>query len=436
MKAASAIARTGNSAVRRNVPHVAEKAWHKVNLPLLILIAFIPLQNIYLGKFPSLGGGINFINVMLILSIMTWKFRADLTAPTRTTVGKLLFVYICIYFFSTIYALITLGPIRDGSLFHMLKDIIVGMLFYYLVLNSVRDYRGIVYTILATFMPLPYMFRVFYTQLQGVLSANYDDSLRTVSGTFMELGSNEIAAFYASYTMIILALIIYIKDVRIRAGLLLLAVTNIYCAVYAYSRGAYLAMLLGLAVLFWQVNKKLAVIGIVSILVFGAALSPFFPNSVQQRFGSIFADEGQRDRSAESRFVLWGLAMDQFKKSPIVGIGFKSFRRVGRTGQDTHNYFVKVLTEQGIIGLLCLLAIIWCAWQASRKLVQRAKEPLYKALGAGMLGCIAVVSLGSAFGDRFTHYPLISYFWVYLALVHRALFLSDDQQDVRDKLGS
>jgi len=42
-----------------------------------------------------------------------------------------------------------------------------------------------------------------------------------------------------------------------------------------------------------------------------------------------------------------------------------------------------------------------------------------------MLGCITTFLIGNMFGDRFSHYPLVTYFWVYLALVLRALFLCE-----------
>ena len=42
----------------------------KQNLPLLLLLSAIPLQNIYIGRLPNFGMGINFINVSLLLSIV------------------------------------------------------------------------------------------------------------------------------------------------------------------------------------------------------------------------------------------------------------------------------------------------------------------------------------------------------------------------------
>ncbi|MDH3691984.1 MAG: O-antigen ligase family protein [Gammaproteobacteria bacterium] len=401
---------------------------HRPNWPLLVLISVIPLQNIYLGKLPTFGAGINFINVMLLFSLLTWKLRKDLSSTMPTALGKPILAYSLIYLFSYFYAVNTLGQLNDASLLSMLKDTLIGMLFYFLVLNSVRDRRGLIYALGATMLPLPYMFWVFYSQLSSVYRFNYDDDLRLVSGTFMLLGSNEIAAFYATYTLVLIAFIFCVKNFRARALVSGLAILNMYCAVYSFSRGAYLALLVGLTVLAWHVNKKVAVLVIAFTVISGGALLNFFPESVQERFNSIFVQEDDRDASAQSRFELWDTAMEIYGQSPIVGVGFRSFARLNPTGQDTHNYFVKVLTEQGAIGFLILLLIFWRATKISRRLYIVAEDPLLKGLGAGMVACIAAVAATNMFGDRFTHYPLIAYFWVYLGLVESGLNISKSQR--------
>ncbi|MGH8602701.1 MAG: O-antigen ligase family protein, partial [Gammaproteobacteria bacterium] len=126
------------------------------------------------------------------------------------------------------------------------------------------------------------------------------------------------------------------------------------------------------------------------------------------------------------RFVLWEFAFKKYTESPVFGIGFHSFHHVNPyEGRDTHNYFIKVLTEQGAVGLVILLMIFWRSLVASRSLFDRTSDPLFKALGLGMLGCIMAFMIGNIFGDRFSHYPLVTYFWVYLALVLRALLLCE-----------
>jgi hypothetical protein len=50
----------------------------------------------------------------------------------------------------------------------------------------------------------------------------------------------------------------------------------------------------------------------------------------------------------------------------------------------------------------------------------------------GFLACLTAIIIGNYFGDRFTHYPLISYFYVYLALVMKALEWSNGEKKSED----
>lgn len=396
------------------------------NWPLLLFVAMIPLQNIYIGKVPSLGAGLNFINIMIFLSLIVWKTRPECALPTDTKLHAPLYAYMAIFVCSSLYGILYLGVLGDKH-FLALKDQLLPMFLFFVVLNSVRHRRGIVWMITATSLPLPYMFYVFRSQLSWFMSWHYTDEMRLVGGTFMKLSSNEIGAFYAAYTLVLAALFYYIKTLRERAVLAVLMGLNLYCLMYSQSRGSWIAFLGGLAVMGWCFNKKAAVAAGVAVMIFSSALLTIFPVSVQERFSTIFVEEGEeRDRSAASRSAIWEIAFKKYKDSPVFGIGFHSFHHVNPyEGKDTHNYFVKVLTEQGAVGLLILLMIFWRSLVASRSLFSRTSDPLFKALGLGMLGCITAFMIGNMFGDRFSHYPLVTYFWVYLALVLRALLLCE-----------
>ncbi|MGH8581624.1 MAG: O-antigen ligase family protein [Gammaproteobacteria bacterium] len=399
-----------------------------LNWPLLILIFALPLQNIYLGKLPNLGAGINFINVMLLAAFVVWKTRPELSAPSDTLMHRPLYAYMAILAVSALYGIAFLGELGQEHL-HILKDQLTPMFLFFIVLNSVRDRRAVIAVLIGTCLPLPYMFRVFYSQYASVSSWHYDDDVRLVNGTFMTLGSNEIAAFYAAYTLILIALLYYVKHSKARLALLLLVPTSLYCLMYSHSRGSWIAFVAGGAVLAWYTSKKLAVVLAMAALLLGGPALHLLPVSVQERVESIVVDEHEkRDASAELRFVIWSIAMREYQKSPIFGIGLHSFHHVNPyQGRDAHSYFVRVLTEQGAVGILLLALVFSRSACIARRLARSAADPLFKALGAGMLGVIAAVVAGNFFGDRFSHYPLSSYYWVYLALTARALQICQAQ---------
>ncbi len=400
------------------------------NWALLILVAMIPLQNIYLGRLPMLGAGLNFINVMAIAAFIAWKGNRERSIPSFTGLHYPVYMFMGIYVVSAAVGIYRLSPagLPEGYL-GALKDVLLPMLIFFIVLNSVRDRRGILAVIVATLLPLAYMFRVFYAQFSSVYSWHYSDDMRFVSGTFMRLGSNELAAFYAAYTFLVILLALYVRQLRYRIPLGVLALLNLYSLMYSQSRGAWLAFLAALFVVLYKTGKfrvllLAAVLSLSAPLVLG-----LFPVSVQERFQSIFAEEDERDDSARSRFIIWENAMEQYRSSPLLGVGYRVFNSLNEfKGKDTHNYYLKLLVEQGPVGLLLFVVILWRSYKSANQLWQRATEPVFKALGLGMVAAVVVMVVANMFGDRFSHYPLVTYFWVYLALVLRALAILDREQ--------
>lgn len=395
----------------------------EINLPLLVLIALIPLQNIYLGKFPNLGFGINFLNVFLLLSCLAWWTGAAETHRTAAALKWPLLGYIAVMVLSLPVSVYTLGYLDQEHLPH-LKNMLMPLLLYFVVLYSVRTPRAMRWMLGAMLFPLPYMFHVFHSQLSHVMAWHYDDDVRYVKGTFMMLGSNEIGAFYAAYTLLLIVGIVYFRNLKLRLLLGLLTSLNLYCLMYSFSRGSWLAFLAGGFVLVWCLRRKAAVAALIVALLFSGALFSSLPVAVQERASTIAVEDGQeRDHSAESRFELWTLAFAQFRESPVFGNGYHTFHHRNPYGKDTHNYYVKVLTEQGLVGMAILLTILARGLSTSHRLYRMARSPLFRVLGLGTFCALAAFMVGNMFGDRFSHYPLSTYLWACLAMVQRALWL-------------
>lgn len=405
--------------------HVGEQESIRSNNILLFLIFLIPLQSIYITKLPSLGAGLNLLNICFLLAFFVWKMRPDLNTKTKTALNTPIILSMFSILFALVMHKVTLGVI-DGTLVSNVKDIMLAPFLFFITLNSVRDRKGIVLALGATALPLLYMFRVFFAQHRSVYSYHYDHDLR-ISGTFSLLGSNELATFYSAYTLVLVSLFYFIKVTKVRVILGILIVLNMYSLVYSYSRGAYLGFLIALLAILWHTRRKFVYMLIPAMFIFGGVMLNFLPESVQERFESTFEKESTRDESAQSRFDFWELAWDQFLENPIVGQGYHTFVERNPAKLDTHNYYLKLLAEQGIIGFIIFVVIMWRALKVGRDLYDESDDPLYKALGIGFFGVVVSLAFGNIFGDRFSHYPLSAYFYVYLALTLRALIITREK---------
>jgi O-antigen ligase len=201
---------------------------------------------------------------------------------------------------------------------------------------------------------------------------------------------------------------------------------------YAYSRTAYISLILGMlvVVLAWRGRWKM-----VLPLMLVAAFAPVvLPPSVIQRFDSTTVGAGERDESTDKRFEFWQIAWDNFVSHPVVGTGFQSFRHpeINHYKMDTHNVYLRTLTEGGIIGGAILVGLLLALLRTARRELAAARSGTWRyALALGLVGAWMGLVVGNLFGDRFTYYPMIAYFWTYVALVVKARHLPADPAEAR-----
>jgi putative inorganic carbon (HCO3(-)) transporter len=85
---------------------------------------------------------------------------------------------------------------------------------------------------------------------------------------------------------------------------------------------------------------------------------------------------------------------------------------------DTHNYYVKMLVERGVLGFLSFLLLLKIFWSyTKRNLNWGDDDMIVNGLILGMGGAVASLMLGNMFGDRFSHYTIMTSFWTFIALI-------------------
>lgn len=394
----------------------------KTNWALLILIVFLPLGNIREQYIPNLGAGINFLNVFFILALIGMsKFDAKL-APQGTT-NRWVTFFIIYSIFSMIVGILSVD-ISDHGHFNFMKNGLFAVALIFIVQKSIDTWDDLKRVLIATLIPLPYILYVVVNQYFSVRTWHYSHDLR-ISGTFMQLGANEMGAFFVTVALLLSAFLfskVSNKYKLIAAGFSALAVTAI---VLSYSRAAYVSLAIGMALLILKSNNAAKYIPIV--IVVGMLATPFLPQSVKERATSISTSEETMDDSSSSRLEFWRIAMANFYQSPIIGIGYHRYHHVDVNPfqMDTHNYFVKTLVERGAIGFVLLLGVLFSLYRtANREFGQEGNPELTNCFCLGMIGILGGLVVGNMFGDRFSHFQMIAYFWVYAGLMLKAIDLT------------
>jgi putative inorganic carbon (HCO3(-)) transporter len=132
--------------------------------------------------------------------------------------------------------------------------------------------------------------------------------------------------------------------------------------------------------------------------------------------------EGELDHSAELRLELWADALELFRSNPIIGTGFNTYAYMKRIGNyaDTHNIYVKVLIETGVIGLALFLWLLFKTYRAGYRLFRVSRDPFFAALGLGLAVWVVTNSVCNLFGDRWTYLQINGYMWTLAGFVARA----------------
>ncbi len=396
--------------------HLSATSASTHNWILLAFVLLIPLQNIYNGYFPRGFGGLNFLNLMFIGALlMAWRCGGSLV---RTGVNGWVYAYLAV---SVIALLVGFGNVSDSDLHaNALKDQAIGVSFLFLAQLSTLEGGAVRRLVLTSLLPMPYMLMVVIDQHNAVKSWHYSHDMR-IPGTFVDLGANEIAAFFVTAMLVALGLVVGARQHgRLRLWAAIAATCAAIGIALTYSRTAYVAVLLGAVciVLLRGLRMRILVPGLLLMLVLPAVLPP----SVLERFSSIEVAEGARDESTENRFQFWQIARENFAMRPLLGSGYHTFHHaeVNPRLTDTHNFFLRELTEKGLLGAVVLLGMLYAIGRLLlRGLRRAAPDSVEYGLALGMCAAFIALLCGNLFGDRFTHYPMIAHFWLYLGLVMR-----------------
>jgi O-antigen ligase len=298
-------------------------------------------------------------------------------------------------------------------------------LLFFLTVNNIKDKKRMQW--LVSIM----VFIIFITGLYFFKNYRYIGKTifreeKRISGTLSYLGPNEWGAFHAHYFFVILSIFLVDKLKIIKRILFILAILfSVYSILFSYSRGAYIALMAGL-IFISLVKKRIFVIPLILFFIFWQSL---LPPAVVQRINQTQTEEGELDHSAQTRINLWETGLDIFNLNPLLGIGFNTIPFVGLEGgfADTHNIYIKILAEQGLIGILIFLIILFLSLWYGWKLYKRADDTFLKGLGLGFVTCIIALMITNFFGDRWTYLPIGAYFWVFLGLVVRGNMIVDSE---------
>ena len=406
------------------------------------LVPLIPLQTIRyrLNEFP-LGGSMIGLTLLAVF-IGLWRHKEPLLL--KTPWNRMVWLYLGFTYLSLVLGAFYLDsdlPFFPGEKrLGYWQEYATMLALFFAVAATVKNGRQMKVILLLMCLAVFLLDRNFWETVKDRDYSTFSDDMRDTGGMGYA-GSNGLAAFEAQFAIFLLCMSGCLRNVRAKIGCLALAGYSVLCLMYSFSRGGYAAFLAGWVVLGVMRQRILLVLLLVFLLVWTAVV----PNAVKMRVDMTYDENsGEIDHSAQLRVEMWDDAMALFASSPVLGTGFYTYAFMHRVleYEDPHNFFVKVLLETGIIGMLIflwlLLRFFWVGFRFSR----RARDPFFAALGLGLAGWVATSAVANFFGDRWTFLQVNGYMWVIAGLVARAMALESQSpqpaeatQDSREETG-
>lgn len=269
------------------------------------------------------------------------------------------------------------------------------------------------------------------------ISVSEVDFGERISSTFNN--PNLMAAYLALTIPFSVAFVLTGTRSKAKALARIALIAAVYALGFSYCRAAYLAlMVVGglLALLYVRKRFLLTVLTVVYVVLLipssvGNRLLSVIPTTTDQPADTIvetvpedlppmdlpekLEQIGQQvttgyanDGSVSERFVIWKQTVKSIKERPVFGLGFgvqttrKMLQEAGLHFKHSHNLFLEILTQGGVVSLLMFLGILYLlAVRGVRLLCQRNRKE------AWLLGFAVFAACGALFVFGIFDFPLI-----------------------------
>lgn len=215
---------------------------------------------------------------------------------------------------------------------------------------------------------------------------------------------------------------------------------------FAYSRGAWIALLAGVSGV-WVIRKRwmavLVTIAVTAVLISTAWLVTdknylqFAPDHDRTIFHTDFSEHLQatidmKDVSTAERFYRWVAGARMLADKPITGFGpnsfysnykpytvnrFQTWVSDNQEHSTVHNYFLLIALEQGVAGLVIFCALFVAMLLRVQQLYHRFKDEFYKTITLAIGAMLVMIGLVNSLSDMIETDKIGGLFWLCLGVI-------------------
>ncbi len=393
-------------------------------MAVLFLMPFLPTM--------ALVAAVGYVTVCYLIKIMLGKrvFKFE-------TVDLAVLMFIIIMGLGGIISINRATSIKSVMVF------ICFMIGYFLVVSLIRTREWLGRCVIAVLSSASLVSLIgIYQYLSGSLSNKWQDStMFDISGRVTSTLENpNVLAEYLIMT-IFFALSTFLCGKNSKGKFTGFCISGIIgvCLILTWSRGAWLGALIG-AIIFIMIYHRRSIY----LFVIGAASIPFLPFVLPDAIISRFTSIGNMaDSSTSYRVYIWRASVNMLKDYFFTGIGVGegAFRKIYplytlsgiEAAPHSHNLYLQIWLETGIIGLLIFLIFIFFYMQSHftcYKMQLETQNRMYTC--AGLCGIIAILVQGMT-DYVWYNYRVFLMFWLIIGLSSAFVRLNRDEKE-REKI--
>jgi putative inorganic carbon (HCO3(-)) transporter len=404
--------------------------FRRPEIGLYFIVPLFPLQTqrARMAEYPL---GNKLIDIILLGVLLGALFLPGYKLFPKTPLLKLIIAF-AIFFYISLWqgALYLGGPLPlsiEDPRFSDWKNYMVMPLTLLLVVSVIREIKQIKILVFLMCCSTLLCDKSVYNAVAHRNLSQFSYDIRD-GGVFGYAGANGAGAFEAWFIMLLLALYAYEKKPIRKWCLLGLAAFSTYCLMLTFSRGAYVGFLVGIAIFALVREQKFLLL----LIPFLFTWQLIVPHSVTERV-TMTESNGELDESSAERVALWEDAKTLAEEHFLIGTGFDTYKFMNRlniySGQtllrDTHNYYLKLIIETGVLGLAFFLFLLGKMCHLGVRLWRKAEDPFLKSIGLGLACAIVPTLVVNIFGDRWQYIQIVGFLWTLAGCVLRGLMLTE-----------
>lgn len=403
-----------------------------VGILLCLYILFMPLipDNFFIQGISIKGDYILLVLFLtyLIEIIRNKKTRINFCIGVKASFRDLIFILMIIIFIimlaSVSYASDKSIAIRESLRF------LIYIIVYFIIKYEVKTER-LIFAILNN-----YILATFFISLFGVIqyftriglndrfiydTSKYSVALRITSTLD---NSNTLGAYLIIAIFPLIMMGIYEKNINKKVIYIIISMLASVTLILTFSRNAWLGVLIGITLLVIMYNHKF-----ILLFLSGIGISVLLPQV--------------RSRAADFKILLddprvniWKLALNMIKENLVLGIGNGNFynqygeyakkypklRYNSNTKFPTHNSYLKVFSELGLIGIIPFVALIISVLIALKNTLRNLSPGVLKSFYKGFYISV-IVFIFMNIPDNLFFVPKVTMnFWILVAISQSIIY--------------